>query len=157
MELSFFVFCCLKVNQLGTGILSIFRRGNPLERLLIEVVEILAISNSLRSIGSLSGVKDCLGSLFGVPINSGEVGAGECFDVQQIEAELFRQFEEPKQLAVNCYDFVVVELILSKTGGNMSVIVPGLHRDGGAGAEAEFGGHLGNEGDSHSCECYELH
>ena len=156
MELSFFVFCYLKVNQLETGILSIFRRENPLERLLIEVVEILAISNSLRSIGSLSGVKDCLGNLFGVPINSGEVVAGECFDVK-IEAELFRQFEEPKQLAVNCYEFVVVELILSKTGGNMSVIVPGLHRDGGAGAEAEFGGHLGNEGDSHSCECYELH
>ena len=55
------------------------------------------------------------------------------------------------ELAVNCYNFVVVELILSKTGGNMSVIVPGLHWDGlGAGAEADFGGHLGNEGDSSS-------
>ena len=62
------------------------------------------------------------------------------------------------ELAVNCYDFVVVELILSKTGGNMSVIVPGLHWDGlGAGAEADFGGYLGNEGDSHSCECYDSH
>jgi hypothetical protein len=62
------------------------------------------------------------------------------------------------ELAVNCYDFVVVELILSKTGGNMSVIVPGLHRDGlGTGAEADFSGHLGNEGDSHSCECYDSH
>ena len=60
MELSFFVFCYLKVNQLETGIVSIFRRENPLERLLIEVVEILAISISLTRILSLSGIVDCL-------------------------------------------------------------------------------------------------
>jgi len=102
-------------------------------------VEILAISNSLRSIGSLSSIKDCHGNLFDA-ISGGEVVAGDIDDKR--EAELFCQSEELMELAVNCYDFVVVELILSKTGGNMSVIIPGLLRNLlGAGAEANFGGH----------------
>jgi hypothetical protein len=102
-------------------------------------VEILAISNSLRSIGSLSSIKDFHGNLFDA-ILCGDVVAGDIDD--KLEAELFRQFEELMELAVNCYDFVVVELFLSKTGGNMSVIIPGLRWDLlRAGAEANFCGH----------------
>jgi hypothetical protein len=61
---------------------------------------------------------------------------------RKLDVELFRQSEELIELVVNRDYFVVVELILSETGGSISVIGPGLHRDGlGAGAEANFGGH----------------
>jgi hypothetical protein len=61
---------------------------------------------------------------------------------RKLKVEFLRQSEELIKLVVNCDYFVVVELILSETGGSMSVIGPGLHRDGlGAGAEANFGGY----------------